>query len=467
MRSVNRFTPHLIQASTGAKKLNSKLFTLSIKFESNSNVAIIGGGMSGLGTLKELKQIGFNPTLFEYSNDIGGNWDYKNDKCAGYKDMISNSGYTVWPFSDYVYNTQQHGYSTGNHPEFCTIEQVHSHLSNYAKHFNLYEHIKFNSNVTNINKNNTNNKWEVTIDNNNTNSFDRIVLCCGTASYPSYPDHLNIDILKQNFAGDIYHSKDIQTIDSFDNKNILIIGNGVSAFDIAEYSCIKNAKCVFNLYRSPRVILKLWQTNNQNGNYDYTVDKYLMSKNGMNAFNPQEYILLLDEYGFKTPDIANTPPEQIKFSFGKGVEYFCKKGILKGIHGEIDTVNEKAVHLKNNNEILNDIDMIIFATGYNVNNPYNNILSENIISKFYKPEIKTNRHLLYLLTFIPGYENDNIAFVGANQIIGALTYEMQSRLISQVWSGDLKLPSIEKQNEWIKNKLIDFDPFWYLLLIPA
>ena len=39
---------------------------------SKSNVAIIGGGMSGLSALKELKQVGFDCTLFERDNDIGG-----------------------------------------------------------------------------------------------------------------------------------------------------------------------------------------------------------------------------------------------------------------------------------------------------------------------------------------------------------------------------------------------------------
>eukprot|EP01083_Nonionella_stella_P129141 391640_1 len=173
----------------------------------------------------------------------------------------------------------------------------------------------------------------------------------------------------------------------------------------------------------------------------------------------------LSEYGFARP---NANDDQVKVTILKNVEYWCKKGMVKGIQNEILDVNGNQVILKNAAATLDDIDIIIFATGYDRDMPYKQMLSSDVLDRFYKPQIKTRRMLLYLLTFICGYENDNIAIVGGNTFNGAMGYEMQSRLIAAVWSGNIELPynSLEEQERWVKDRMIDFDPYWFSAFVP-
>eukprot|EP01084_Bolivina_argentea_P301682 520519_1 len=427
----------------------------------NSSVAIIGGGMSGLGSLKELKEVGFDDiTLFEYTDDIGGVWNYNNKISAGYKGMVSNTSYRVWPYSDYIYECEKHGYSQQNHPEYTQIHQVYEHLSNYTKHFNLSENIQFNSKVTNVTKNKNTKKWDITVNEmNNIHSFDRVVICNGVSYYPQYPQNVNIDDMKKNFYGNIYHSAEIKQINSVKNKNVLVIGNSISGCDAAEFACMNGAKCVYNLYREPRLYAKLW---NDKG---FSVDPYVSARNNTFAFN--EFKVFLDEYGFITPSHDTENLDKLKIALCKNFEYFCKQGILKGIHGEIDYASGNNVYLNDSKPCINDIDIIIFATGFDTNKGLRNMLSSDIINKFYNKNVQKHRNLLYLLTFIAGFETDNIAIVGGNINFIPMIYELQARLIGQIWSGNVKLPSIEKQHEWIKEKLIDYDPYWFLPAIPC
>ena len=109
----------------------------------------------------------------------------------------------------------------------------------------------------------------------------------------------------------------------------------------------------------------------------------------------------------------------------------------------------------------------MFATGYNSAAPYKDILAADVFDQFHRPDIKHKRHLLYLLTFVAGYNTDNLAVVGGNTFSGAFGYEMQSRLVAQVWTDNVKIPSLEEQNKWIKERMIDLDPFWYSSFIAA
>eukprot|EP00483_Globobulimina_turgida_P006531 UN06541 len=167
----------------------------------------------------------------------------------------------------------------------------------------------------------------------------------------------------------------------------------------------------------------------------------------------------LDDYGFVTPNIES---ENFKIGFCKGLEYFCKQGIVLGIQGEIEAITNGNNIVVNRNVLIENVDIIMFATGYDICGGYKRILDKCVIDRFYKPQIKKIRNLLYLLTFIAGYETDNLAIVGGNNAISPTIYELQSRLIAQVWCGNIDLPSKQEQCKWIEENLIHHDPFWYI-----
>lgn len=101
--------------------------------------------------------------------------------------------------------------------------------------------------------------------------------------------------------------------------------------------------------------------------------------------------------------------------------------------------------------------MIIFATGFKHEKSFS-YLPKSLEDKFYNPSISTKRRYLYFNTIVPDekYQN-NIAFIGANIFFLGWPMELQARYIAGLWNNVWKLPSIEKQKEWIKKNMIEFD----------
>ena len=105
--------------------------------------------------------------------------------------------------------------------------------------------------------------------------------------------------------------------------------------------------------------------------------------------------------------------------------------------------------------VLNDIDVVIFATGFNFSIPF---LEEGVI--------KLDGHYphLFELVFPTELNPCTLAVVGLVQPFGALPpiLEMQARFAASVFNGETKLPSISKRMEaaeqrlaFIKSKYVD------------
>ena len=372
--------------------------------------------------------------------------------------MKSNTSFKVWPFGDFMFNKGQIQAT-----ELNKVDDVHSHLQRYSSHFDLFDHIHFHSNVTAIHRNQSTNQWDVILNDNRDTyaSFDRLVLALGATTDPSFPSNLNIKELEDNFDGTLCHSKDIKhvSVDDIKGKRMLVIGNSVSSFDSTEHFSECGAEIVYNVYREPRMIINFWRTDGSG----YSIDHHLMRKGGLLDFDLTQYALKLDDYGFVSPDVND---ENLKIGICKRFGTLCADGQVKGIRGEIKSVNGKDVTLKSG-QVLEDMDVIMFATGYQIERAYQRLLGDSIVKRFYRPETKSKRLLLYLLTFIAGFNTDNVAIVGGNTFSGSMGLEMQSRLVAAVWSQGIKLPNEQEQEDWIRSRMVDFDPFWFGAFIPA
>ena len=71
---VTRFEPKCSSCDETELSKNSTLENKTAK--QIRTVAVIGGGAAGIATLKQMKQQGFEVTLFEKSNDVGGLWRF-------------------------------------------------------------------------------------------------------------------------------------------------------------------------------------------------------------------------------------------------------------------------------------------------------------------------------------------------------------------------------------------------------
>src|SRR5690242_21863889 len=73
---------------------------LNRESESSKRVAIVGAGPGGLAAARYLLAHGFEPVLFEQSDDIGGQWNAKGAHSGVWPNMRANSTRVMTYLSD-------------------------------------------------------------------------------------------------------------------------------------------------------------------------------------------------------------------------------------------------------------------------------------------------------------------------------------------------------------------------------
>ncbi|KAL8596001.1 hypothetical protein ACOMHN_018313 [Nucella lapillus] len=206
-----------------------------------TDVVVIGGGISGLVAGKCLKEDGFKVVILEKSGEIGGLWNYReNDygvmRCTHINVSKYNYCFSDYPFPDHVTDYPHH-------------TEMAQYIVGYAQHFKLLDFIRFHSKVTRITQKGE--KWEVVVDKldeeGQTLSGETKVIVCrflviasGHHAKPSRASFPGED----TFTGEILHSVDYKDplTNGFVGKRVLIVGIGNSAVDAA-VDCATVGRC--------------------------------------------------------------------------------------------------------------------------------------------------------------------------------------------------------------------------------
>jgi len=218
----------------------------------NSNpvhtVAVIGAGASGLVTARELLRQGFDVTIFEQSEHVGGLWVYdpeiesdglgthkeKRVHSSLYSSLRTNLPRDIMAFSDYTFDSD--GGGLNQWPRFPHHTQVRAYLNNFARDFNLVEKIQFNTQVIRQEYETSSSKITLHLScdtgPNKTfteKSFDAVAVCNGHFSQPRVPDLSGMN----HFSGELLHSHNYRQPDSFKNQRVAVFGVSASGVDIA------------------------------------------------------------------------------------------------------------------------------------------------------------------------------------------------------------------------------------------
>lgn len=123
-------------------------------------IAVIGGGASGLSSIKCCLEEGLEPVCFERTDDIGGLWRFQENPEEGrasiYKSVIINTSKEMMCFSDYPI--------PDHYPNFMHNSQVLEYFRMYAKEFDLLKYIQLKTTVCSVKKQpdfSTSGQWEV------------------------------------------------------------------------------------------------------------------------------------------------------------------------------------------------------------------------------------------------------------------------------------------------------------------
>jgi dimethylaniline monooxygenase (N-oxide forming) len=195
-----------------------------------ARVAIVGAGPGGLVAAKYAIEAGLDVTVFEASDDLGGQWDTTAGHSGVWPGMHTNTSRAMTAFA---------GFSPpADYPLHPAAEQVHAYLHAYGRTFGVTDRIRFRAPVESIRAG-----WEV-----NGERFDFVALASGRFRKPSVPGGL------RQFKGELLHAFDYPGAEPFRDRRTLVYGNGISGLEIA--SDLAATASVVSAFRKPRYVIQ-------------------------------------------------------------------------------------------------------------------------------------------------------------------------------------------------------------------
>ncbi len=397
-------------------------------------VCIIGAGSSGITAAKALKEKRISFDCFEKGSKIGGVWRYKNDNgvSSAYKSLHINTNRKVMAYSDFP--------MPDDYPMFPHHSDIIDYFENYVEHFNLREHITFNTSVVDVVRN-ADGTYNVTLDNRQSYDYQYVIVANGHHWNPRFPT----PAFKGEFTGEVLHSHYYREAEQVQDKDVLIVGIGNSAVDIAcEAARLHTGKVVISTrsgaYITPNWIWSIPFDNLANpltAKLPLWLQRMLLNTTLWLARGKQE------DYGVPKP---NRPVLSEHPTLSQDLLNLSGRGLIK-FKPNIKEFKEKTVVFEDGTE--QSFDMIIYATGYKVTFPFLKHYAEFDVEE-------TNDIRLYKKVVHPDYKN--LFFLALIQPLGAIMplAEIQAKWVAKIIKGESKLPTKElmlKSIEEDKQKL--------------
>ncbi|KAI1105700.1 FAD/NAD(P)-binding domain-containing protein [Jackrogersella minutella] len=216
-------------------------------------IAVVGLGPAGLTALKTLREEGFNVVAFERRERIGGLWSFSNNPTftSALDETVCNVSKFISGFSDYPV--------AKDCPPYPTAPEIQEYFNCYASHFNLHDHVRFNTTVNKVTRSMNDDAWDVHItnpDGDAVQSFDKVVFGHGCDSVPVWPTLPNRDI----FKGVVMHSQAYKNPEHFRGKKVLVVGIGNTACEIS-LSLRKHVDRLYQSYRRGKIMISRYLDN--------------------------------------------------------------------------------------------------------------------------------------------------------------------------------------------------------------
>uniref|UniRef100_A0A3Q2DPN1 Flavin-containing monooxygenase n=1 Tax=Cyprinodon variegatus TaxID=28743 RepID=A0A3Q2DPN1_CYPVA len=355
-------------------------------------VAVIGAGPSGLTSIKACLDEGMEPTCFESSLQ-------RKEVLMGFE-LLCTSISPTDPPTNYRYSSMI--METRYLPDFPRTGQ-----------------------------------WEVVTENKDgleeRHVFDAVICCSGHFNYPNLPlkDFPGIE----TFEGKYSHSWDYKGPEDMHGKRVVVIGIGNSGGDIA----VESSRVAEQVYLSTRSGAWVIRQVSDDG---LPVDRFntrfvhvlfkVLPMCLLNWLGEKKLNAMYDHavYGLK--------PKHRLFSQIPVINDDLPFRILSGsvlVKPNVKEIRGSTV-VFNDGSTAENVDLIVFATGYNYDFPY---LPNDVMYK------SGHRVGLYKHVIPPVLEHPTLAIVGFIHSDGAIMpqAEMQARFVSRVFKGHKKLPSCQ------------------------
>ncbi|MFF3581453.1 flavin-containing monooxygenase [Streptomyces mirabilis] len=212
------------------------------------DVAVLGGGLSGLITAARLKQAGVSGfRVIELGGDFGGAWYWNrypgiqcDTDCYCYLPMLEEVGY--FPKQKYSFG-----------------DEVFEHCQRIGKHFGLYDHAIFSTLIRSMEWDESIGRWRIGTNRGDDIRARFVVMCQGPFNRPKLPGIPGIT----DFRGHTFHTArwdyaytggDMSGgLDKLADKRVAVIGTGASGIQVVPHLA-RSARHLYVFQRTPSYI---------------------------------------------------------------------------------------------------------------------------------------------------------------------------------------------------------------------
>jgi len=413
-------------------------------------IAVIGAGPSGLAAARQLVAAGFEPVVFEQQGDVGGNWLFSGE--PGHSSVfdsthiISSKAYSQ--YFDYP--------MPADWPDYPSRRLLIEYFRGYARHFGLYERIRFGTRVLRCQPDNGGG-WRVTsapagqkapapaakphglgaaatsaadpgsdsasasvtVSAPTRESFDHLLVANGHHWDPRWPEYPG------RFEGRYLHSHDFKSARGFEGLRVLVIGGGNSACDCACDVSRVAAKTAISMRRGywflPKFLLGYPN--------DVLYARLVVLPPRLRQLAVGLLLRLLvgppERYGLARPDhrVLESHPTLNSELLDK-----LRHGDVEP-RGDVERFEGHRVRFKDGR--VEEYDAVVACTGYRISFPF----FDPALVSFGDGEVP-----LYLRVFHPTLAH--LYFIGLVQPLGCIwpLAERQARLVAERIAGRLRLP---------------------------
>jgi hypothetical protein len=314
-------------------------------------IGVIGAGAAGLAAARHLEAAGVPFEVLERERDVGGIWDASLPHSPVYHSARLISSKPLTQFPDFPMPRE--------YPDYPDHTQALSYLRGYATRFGLYDHIRFGQTVERAERADRGG-WKVTLSGGETRSYARLIVGAGIHWVPIMPR------VPGEFDGESMHSRSYKRPEIFRGKRVLVVGAGNSGCDIAVDASEHASATFLSVRRGYHFIPKyaFGRPIDQVGEVSLRLRLPLSVRRALNELVLRAVVGKPEAYGLPRPDHRLLESHPI-----------VNSRVLPAIRrGELRPKPD-VVELRGHDVVFKDgtsepIDLIVFATGYEVTFPF-------------------------------------------------------------------------------------------------
>jgi cation diffusion facilitator CzcD-associated flavoprotein CzcO len=385
---------------------------------------IIGAGASGLAVAKNFKLNGIAFECLEREPDIGGLWNFDTKTGVVYETThLVSAAFSTW-FDDFPMDEDVL-------PAYPSHAQVLAYFRDYVRHFGIEPHIMLGCTVERAAPRDDG-RWDVKIAGEAAPRVYRgVVLANGHHHKPRIPAYPG------RFAGEMLHSSAYRTPRQLRDRRVLVVGAGNSACDIARDAAHASGSVVNMSFRRGYWFVPKFMLGFPTYDLVATTEMIPMPRFLRRfLFEAGLWLLQGPPSRYKLPD-PDYHIDQAHPTMSDDIPRLSAHGRIK-IRPEIERFDGRRVVFKDGTS--EEIDTVIFATGYQIEFPF---IDNDLIND------ASGRPNFFAHAFHP--EHDNLFAAGLIQANGSIwrLADYQGRLMARFINAQDRAPA---KARWFRRK---------------